>query len=114
MWRVALILVLAVQAAAADQPARPTCDAAALEKEGDTLLAQGSFVAALDKYDKAVRCESVENRVLKAGFVACEVFQHSRSETDAKRAKRYYDMLRLQSNKDKLAQACTPRCRLEY
>jgi hypothetical protein len=113
MWRVALTLVLAVHTVSADPPARPACNAEAFEKEGDDALAKGYLAMALAKYDTAVRCEVAEKRVLKAGLAACALFRHDHSETTAKRAKRYYDMLREQSNKDKLATACQPSCRLE-
>jgi hypothetical protein len=113
MWRVALILVLAVRTVSAEEPVRPTCDAAALEKEGDDAWAKGWETQALDKYEKALRCEVVEKRVLKAGFASCKLYQHNRSEAYSKRAKRYYDMLKSQANKDTLAKACTPTCRLE-
>lgn len=113
MWRVALIVVLAVRTVNAEEPVRATCNADALEKEGDDAWSRGAETQALDKYEKALRCELAEKRVLKAGLASCKLFQRSRSEAYSKRAKRYYDMLHTASNKQKLAQACMPTCRLE-
>jgi hypothetical protein len=113
MWG-ALIFVLATSAASADKPPQPpACDAAKLEKAGDEAWATGEHWTALDQYEKAVRCELSETRALKAGFAVCEQ-QRGFNEAFAAKAKRYYDLLERDDDKQKLAQFCTPRCRLEY
>ncbi|HTL35717.1 MAG TPA: hypothetical protein VL326_21455 [Kofleriaceae bacterium] len=110
----ALIFMLAMRAAAADEPAPPRCDAAALEQAGNDAWSQGLQTQALEHYEKALRCEPSEARVLKAGFAVCELYQHGRSETYVTKAKHYYELLKRDDNKQKLAQFCVPRCRLEF
>jgi len=100
--------------ASASGPVRTTCDADALEKAGSDAWSQGFEQQAFAAYEKAASCDPVEKRVFKAGLVACMLYQHGRDELYAKKAKHYYGLLDSDDHKNKLAEACTPRCRLEY
>jgi hypothetical protein len=61
MWRVALILLVAMSTAGADAP-RSTCDAKALEQAGDDAWQRGDQVLALDKFEKAAQCQETTAR----------------------------------------------------
>src|SRR6185503_19303955 len=66
-----LAILVALTAIAAADPPRPRCDAAALQKRGEKLLAEGQTFAAAAAFVDAIRCAPNEQRYMLAIVAIC-------------------------------------------